>query len=100
MTDSEDFKSGFNLGEIQSDIRAIKESLGRVESSMTRSGERMGKMEDGLSAVKLDMAAHKERDDSISKDVEKLERSKSWFITAIIGAFLAQITQWVMGRKI
>ena len=35
MTDSsEDFKSGFNAGQIQSDIGAIKDTLTRIETSL------------------------------------------------------------------
>lgn len=99
MTDSEDFKTGFNLGEIQSDIKSIKESLARMETSMTRGGERMGKLEEGRSDCDRKTAVLAGQIVTIERDVDKLEKSKNWVVTGIIGSLLAAISQWVMGRK-
>ena len=99
MTEDE-LKSILNIGKMQSDIEHIKDTCVRIESSMTRGGERMGKLEEGQSNCDKTTAVLSSSIKTLEKDVDKLEKSKSWFIMAIVGAFLTQLTQWIMGRKV
>ena len=91
MTEDE-LKSIFSIGELKGDVTHIKETLIMIESSMFRGGERMGRLEEGQSKCDKTMAVLTSEVNALGKDMDKLEKSKTWFITAIVGSYLAGIT--------
>lgn len=95
----DDLKSAFHLGEMKADIIAIKETCARMESSIIRFGERTGALEGEINGIKVDMAAHKERDNKIADDVLDLKQGRKWFVTTIVGLFIAQVWGWIIGRR-
>ena len=96
----EEFKSIFDAGVVLEKLNSMEGKIDDIKDGMRRGGERMEKLETGQASCDKTNAVLSEAVKTLNKDVDKLERSKTWFITAIIGAFLAQITQWVMGRKV
>lgn len=96
----EEFKSIFDAGVVLEKLNSMEGKIDDIKDGMRRGGERMEKLEAGQASCDKTTAVMSEAIKVLNKDVDKLEKSKTWFITAIVGAFLAQITQWVMGRKV
>ena len=95
----EEFKSIFDAGIVLEKLNSMEDKIDDIKDGMKRGGERMGKLEEGQAVCDKKTAVLVESIKTIERDVDKLEKSKTWVITAIVGAFMAQATQWVMGRK-
>ena len=93
MPSSDEFKQG----EFNSDLRAIKEGMVRIEASLTRFGERTGELETKHAEHSTSIEVLKTAGQAALEDVKDLKASRNWFIVAIVGGFIAALWKMLTG---
>ena len=76
----------------------IQETLTRIESSMVRTGERMGLLESDMNNIKIGMASHSGEDKAVAKDVEDLKDTRTKIMWAIISSIILSLLS-LLGLK-
>ena len=99
MSESSEFKDGFSLGRIESSLETLKETCARIEAGQVRSGERIGILEKGQADCDKHNAVMTTTVETMDKDISDLKGSRKWFITVIVGGFLAALWQLVVKYK-
>ena len=91
MEDNLDYKDGQEFGEMKSDIKTLAATCARIETSVNRFGERTGMLEEKHGKIETSIEVLKAQAVSALEDVKDLKGSRKWFITAIVGGFLAAL---------
>lgn len=84
---------------ILGEIKILTTTCARMELSLLRGGERMGKLEAGNVECEKHAILTDGKLKSLEKDVSGLEDNRKWFVTIIVGGFLLELWRFISSFK-